>query len=280
MGLMKSNPELLNLLAFPQVSFLLGMMLAQIGANLYWAEEQGISFKSIFKEFRQGVRPEDIPALSQAEAVISLAKRFLPRKFGLKDLAQTHIRAHYSDAQLSSYIKRGSDFVSAHQIAFQLGGAAVLQTYEDVVRIARSVNCLDDNTMQRLFVSASQAGVTVGQFLTMTDKYGLGDIWDGLTPEEAAARDQAQSQSYSQSTSGKQKSYRAYARSGGGEKSQKLAMFGLSLRASLKDLKKAYRKYAIKYHPDRNRGTAAKEKSATEKMAELNLAYDWLVDNW
>jgi len=60
----------------------------------------------------------------------------------------------------------------------------------------------------------------------------------------------------------------------------KLKLFGLKASATLKELKNAYRKLAKKYHPDRNTGTKANEEMATKKMVELNLAYDWLVENW
>ncbi len=50
---------------------------------------------------------------------------------------------------------------------------------------------------------------------------------------------------------------------------------GVARSASDADIKKAYRKLAMKYHPDRNPG---KEKQATERFKEINEAYSVLGD--
>ncbi len=50
---------------------------------------------------------------------------------------------------------------------------------------------------------------------------------------------------------------------------------GLERSASDADIKKAYRRLAMKYHPDRNPG---KEKEATERFKEINEAYGVLGD--
>ncbi len=50
---------------------------------------------------------------------------------------------------------------------------------------------------------------------------------------------------------------------------------GVARSASDADIKKAYRKLAMKYHPDRNPG---KEKEATERFKEINEAYGVLGD--
>jgi len=49
-------------------------------------------------------------------------------------------------------------------------------------------------------------------------------------------------------------------------------ILGISKTASIEDIKKAYRKLAMQYHPDRNRGN----KAAEEKFKEINEAYDTL----
>jgi molecular chaperone DnaJ len=51
-------------------------------------------------------------------------------------------------------------------------------------------------------------------------------------------------------------------------------VLGVARDASEEDLKKAYRKLAMQYHPDRNQGDA----SAEAKFKELNEAYDVLKD--
>ena len=49
---------------------------------------------------------------------------------------------------------------------------------------------------------------------------------------------------------------------------------GVSRDASAEEIKSAYRKLAMKYHPDRNQGNA----SAEEKFKEISAAYDVLGD--
>jgi molecular chaperone DnaJ len=53
-------------------------------------------------------------------------------------------------------------------------------------------------------------------------------------------------------------------------------ILGVSKTASDDEIKKAYRKLAMKYHPDRNQGDAAK--AAEEKFKEVKEAYEMLSD--
>jgi curved DNA-binding protein len=51
-------------------------------------------------------------------------------------------------------------------------------------------------------------------------------------------------------------------------------VLGVDKKASQDDIKKAYRKLAVKYHPDKNQG----DKKAEEKFKELNEAYEVIGD--
>src|SRR5262249_8540127 len=51
-------------------------------------------------------------------------------------------------------------------------------------------------------------------------------------------------------------------------------VLGVSKGAPDEEIKKAYRKLALKYHPDKNAG----DKSAEEKFKEVGEAYEWLSD--
>ncbi|MES9848735.1 MAG: DnaJ domain-containing protein, partial [Candidatus Thiodiazotropha sp.] len=53
-------------------------------------------------------------------------------------------------------------------------------------------------------------------------------------------------------------------------------VLGVNKNASEADIKKAYRRLAMKYHPDRNTGDAAVE--AEEKFKEAKEAYEVLTD--
>ena len=49
-------------------------------------------------------------------------------------------------------------------------------------------------------------------------------------------------------------------------------VLGLDENASLEDIKKAYKKYAVKFHPDKNNG----DEFFTERFQEVQEAYEYL----
>src|SRR5246500_6005071 len=51
-------------------------------------------------------------------------------------------------------------------------------------------------------------------------------------------------------------------------------VLGIDRKASTEELKKAYRKLAVKYHPDKNPG----DSTAEEKFKEIGEAYEVLMD--
>ena len=52
-------------------------------------------------------------------------------------------------------------------------------------------------------------------------------------------------------------------------------VLGVSRDASERDIKKAYKRLAMKFHPDRNQG----DESAAEKFKEVKVAYEFLTDS-
>jgi hypothetical protein len=54
---------------------------------------------------------------------------------------------------------------------------------------------------------------------------------------------------------------------------------GLAQGAPMKDVKAAYKKLLLRYHPDSNNGNAAEQKQATDISAHINAAYQ-TIETW
>ena len=55
-------------------------------------------------------------------------------------------------------------------------------------------------------------------------------------------------------------------------------ILGIDRNADEKEIKKAYRKMALKYHPDRNSESEESKKMAEKKFIDVNDAYNVLSD--
>jgi len=128
---------------------------------------------------------------------------------------------------------------------------------------------------QRLRMVATGAGLDEIVFDKILKKYPLG--------EKPRARQRQSYQGENRYQYSNHHGYRRYetAKPYQDEKGEKLAQLGLTADATLQDLKKAFRKLAVQYHPDRNMNKdPSTQKRASEKMKDINLAYDWLQANW
>ena len=55
-------------------------------------------------------------------------------------------------------------------------------------------------------------------------------------------------------------------------------MLGVTQSATERELKKAYRMAALRWHPDKNNGSEEQRKEAEEKFKDVNEAYEVLSD--
>lgn len=278
----KNKPTEFGLMVWPVLTFLFAIMVSDFLRQLNLVFKLGIKPSELLKEIGGLFRVHsESDKLTKAEAVIGLSQRFLSPTPSLQDIHKAQILQGFSSSELSDVLRRPSQFIYPSVLKEDFGHRERFKIYQDVVTLAVSKNCANDNTMQRIFMSAYQAGLRVDEFLKIIDRFNLGDIWDGLSPDQARTRAKA-----STDEKGRQNGYGSryhsgqyQQNSGESERERKLALFGLKATANLKDIKKAYRKLAKKYHPDRNTKSVKSEKLATERMAEINLAYEWLVDN-
>jgi len=162
-----------------------------------------------------------------------------------------------------------------HQPASRILGRLALSRPKSFVKIVDhllkfsvAAGLADPGFLQRLFIVAGGEGMSSNQYEGLLGKYGLRSHWNRsyrTAPEDAWTRRDNTARSYAQPQS---------------ERDRYLGLFGLTAGATAKEIKKAYRKLAKIYHPDRNRGKSDREQEqAAAKMRELNLAFDWLKTN-
>ena len=137
--------------------------------------------------------------------------------------------------------------------------AKFVKTVDRLLQFAALSGLADNNFVQRLYIIAGGEGLRSRQYDVLLDKYGLRMIWSEYS-----------SQNKTHSTAGGHTS----------ERDRNLHVLGLNQGASMKEIKKAFRRLAKIYHPDRNVGKPEREQAeAAKKMRALNLAFDWLQTN-
>jgi len=153
--------------------------------------------------------------------------------------------------------------------------------------------------------NVSNGLVSIGKILGISDgviqstlkrasKVSTDNDWRDFSEKSFWKKHERRQQSYSQKTHSQGTySQQDYARSHSSrrtysntqslsERQKSLRALGLTDGATEKDIRTAYRKLAMKYHPDRVQADGGTEKdveTATEKMSVVNTAYDWLCDN-
>ncbi len=122
----------------------------------------------------------------------------------------------------------------------------------------------DQNVLHRLFVVARGEGMTQTEFNAALARHGLQMAFNSKSTDHARSQSHAEPR-YEVSTS---------------ERETNLATLGLKTGASAKEIKRAYRRMAVIYHPDRNlHKPAHQQRQAEDKMKAINQAFDWLEAN-
>ena len=145
---------------------------------------------------------------------------------------------------------------------------------DHLLKFSVGAGLADQSFVQRLFILAGGEGLSSKHYEALLRKYGLSAVWNNRSghtfQEDAWTRREQSGGSFGHQHGGQSLS----------DRDRYLAVLGLQPGACAKEIKKAFRKMAKIYHPDRNRGKSeAEQERAAEKMRALNLAFDWLKTN-
>ncbi|NNE58249.1 MAG: DnaJ domain-containing protein [Hellea sp.] len=152
------------------------------------------------------------------------------------------------------------------------GSSKLKRIFSDLLQIGSDNAAGSPEMRKRLRMVATSAGLTEIQFDKIAGRFDIDPPWQRGENARQSRHQHANQQG--------QRQYEPH-RPVQNQKSEKLAIFGLQASATFEELKSAFRKMAIKYHPDRNMTKdASTQQDAREKMTEINLAYDWLQANW
>lgn len=136
------------------------------------------------------------------------------------------------------------------------------------IAVADGMICNEEAKLVQKY--AKFTGIRSQDFTRMKNYYTYGYKWQkdqdnrSKYKQRQSENDSTDNQSSTQGTNGKSWAYKA---------------LGLPNNASKEEIKKAYRKLAQQYHPDKQIGASEEEiKQATEKFKEITLAYETLTE--
>lgn len=205
-----------------------------------------------------------IAAVMKADGVVKRSeldyvKRFLLRNYGeeegkqylsvLHDLVKPETTFNISD--ICQQIKVNTDYTTRyHMVDFLFG-----------ISMADGSLSPEENSILRTI--ASGLGINSRDFVSISARHGAGFYNYGS------------SSSSSNSYGGYQGSYQSSSRGSSYQASDPYKMLGLDSSASDEEVKKAYRRLAMKYHPDKVEGLGEEmKKSAEEQFRKINEAYE------
>jgi len=177
------------------------------------------------------------------------------------------------------------------------GSKEAVAFLEKIAKIGKRSGFAISDVTHGLASVGAQLGISEGviqSILKRASNVSTDNDWRDFSDKSFWEKHERRQQSYSQKTHSQGTySQQDYARSRSSrrtysnphslsERQKFLRALGLTEGATEKDIRTAYRKLAMKYHPDRVQADGGTEKdleTATEKMSVVNTAYDWLCDN-